>query len=75
MENKITLEVTAKGWTKKAIIDGVEKKVVWELTSTGAKSVSGDLEDDETVSDELYEALDSLDGYDAARYLDGLEWG
>lgn len=72
MENKITLEVTAKGWTKTANIDGVEKKVAWELTSTGARSITGDLEDDETVSDELYDVMDSLDGYNAARFLEEL---
>lgn len=72
-ENKITLEITAKGWTKTALVDGETKIVVWELTPLGARSVTCDLEEDETVSDELYHALDSLDGYTAARYLEILE--
>lgn len=72
MENKIILEITAQGWTKTAIINGIEMKEVSKLTSFGATTVDGSFEADENVSDELYDALDSLGGYDAARYIQKL---
>ncbi|WP_149525663.1 hypothetical protein [Sphingobacterium hotanense] len=73
MENRITLEITSKGWIKTVKTKNTTHRIEWVLDASGAHSVTGSLEGDTTVDDHLFDVLSGLDGYDGARYLNSLE--
>ncbi|MCU6767361.1 hypothetical protein OCV73_00090 [Barnesiella propionica] len=57
--NKIIIEVTPKGWESTVTINGKEFKERHIATSTGAKSVEGDFENEDNIPDEVYDVLNT----------------
>lgn len=69
MSNKVIIEITEKGWTKKVIINDNEFTEDWKLTYFGAENKGQDLEQIDEIPDELYNALSSNDVYECALAL------
>lgn len=72
-ENKITIEITSKGWTTTANLNGktfVEKHVA---TSTGAEGIEGDFESEDDIPEEVYDALNSFFQFDCMLALQVVE--
>jgi hypothetical protein len=70
--NKVTIEITEKGWTLKAVVDGNEYKEIGVITPTGAIHKGDDIDDMEWMSEELYDALNSFFCYEVANALNEL---
>lgn len=71
--NKITIEITATGWTTTVSINGETFSEKFERTSTGAKSVEGNLEGVEQMPDEVIDAIQSSAYYDCMVALRDIE--
>lgn len=71
--NKITLEITPKGWETTVVIDGKEYKGKYVATATGAKSIDGDFESEEDIPEEVYDALNSTFPYECMQALHSIE--
>ena len=71
--NKITIEITATGWTTTVSINGETFSEKTERTFTGAKSVEGKLEGVEQIPDEVIDAIQSSAYYDCMAALRDIE--
>lgn len=60
MSAKVTIEITAEGWTKTVEVGGETHIERWKRTWNGAKSTEGNFEDDPGIKDKLYEALQTM---------------
>lgn len=72
-ENKISIEITNKGWTTTVSLNGktfVEKHVV---TPTGAQSIEGDFESEVGIPEEVYEALNPSFSFECMQALQAVE--
>lgn len=72
-ENKISIEITSKGWTITVNINGktfVEKYVE---TPTGAEGVEGDFESEDDIPEKVYDALNSLFPFECMQALQAVE--
>lgn len=70
--NKVVIEITDKGWTKKVLINGKEFNEDWKLTYFGGKNVGQDLEEVEEIPEGLWESLRDNDPYEIANALKNL---
>ncbi|MCY4781785.1 hypothetical protein ORI89_19220, partial [Sphingobacterium sp. UT-1RO-CII-1] len=69
MDNKVIIEITPTGWTKKVVIGEKEYTENWKLTYLGGENKGDSLEEVEELTEELWEALNSDDPYEIARAL------
>lgn len=72
-ENKISIEITSKGWTTTVYLSGktfVQKHVA---TSTGAKGIEGDFEHENNIPEEVYDALNSTFSFECMQALQIVE--
>lgn len=66
---KVTIEITPQGWTTIIELDGKTIIDKYKATNYGATGITASLEDNESLSDELYEAIESIGAYDVMRAL------
>lgn len=71
MDN-VTIVVTKKGWTTTAKLGKKTYQEVYKRTPTGAECVSGNFENEEGISDELYDRLTGFSQYDIMEALNNL---
>lgn len=57
--NKVTVEITDNGWTTTVEINGKKFVEKHKKTRFGAESTKGNFENQEEISEELYEAVSS----------------
>jgi hypothetical protein len=69
----VRVVITPDGWTTIVKLGDEEIKEVHEITSTGSKCIEGDFEQDDRLSDSLYDALDTFTFHDIMNALKELE--
>lgn len=69
MNNKVIIEITPQGWTKKVVINGKEFTEEWKRTYFGAENKGDDLEEVDELPEELWNALSSNDFYEISNEL------
>lgn len=71
--NKITIEITATGWTTTVSINGETFSEKFERTSTGAICVEGNLEGVKQIPDEVIDSILFRDKKSLIEYLESKE--
>ena len=72
-ENKISIEITNKGWTTTVNIDGKTFVGKYVESPTGAEGVEGNFESEDGIPEEVYDALNSLFPFECMQALQSVE--
>lgn len=72
-ENKIIIEVTPYKHTTTVIIEGKVMTEVWKINSLGAERVSGDFENEKSIPEDMYYALEGFYKTDLMNSLHDIE--